>query len=61
MDFHGNLNTMMAEYEKGLIELALASTHGNLTKCGEKLGVTRQNLTFKIKRHNIDLKKFKRK
>ncbi len=61
MDFHGNLNTMMAEYEKGLIELALASTQGNLTKCGEKLGITRQNLTFKMKRHNIDLKKFKRR
>lgn len=61
MDFHGSLNTMMADYEKGLIELALAGTRGNLTKCGKKLGITRQNLTFKIKRHNIDINKFKGK
>lgn len=61
MNFHDSLQEMVNEYERNLIELGLSSTQGNLTKCGEKLGLSRQTLTVKIKKHRIDIKKFKRK
>ncbi|MEG1779328.1 MAG: helix-turn-helix domain-containing protein, partial [Oscillospiraceae bacterium] len=59
MDFHGNLSDMVGEYEKNILEIALASTNGNLTRCGEKMGITRQGLMKKVKKYQIDLKKYK--
>lgn len=61
MDFHGDLSTMVGEYEKNILEIALASTGGNLTKCGHKLGITRQGLMKKVKKYNIDLQDIKNK
>lgn len=60
IDFHNDINTMVDEYEKSLIELALAGARGNLTKCGEKLGISRQALTVKVKKYNVNIEKFKR-
>lgn len=59
LDFHNGINTMVDEYEKSLLELALSGVRGNLTKCGEKLGISRQALTVKVKKHNINIEKFK--
>ena len=61
MDFHGDLGEMIGEYEKNILETALASTAGNLTRCGEKLGITRQGLMKKVKKYRISLDKYKKK
>lgn len=61
MDFHRDLSAMVGEYEKNILEIALASTGGNLTKCGRKLGITRQGLMKKVKKYNIDLQDIKNK
>lgn len=60
MDFDTDINTMVNQYEKSIIELALSGSRGNLSKCGEKLGISRQTLTAKIKRHHIDISKYKK-
>lgn len=60
MDFDTDINTMVNQYEKNIIELALSGSRGNLSKCGEKLGISRQTLTAKIKRHHIDIAKYKK-
>lgn len=61
MDFHADLSTMVGEYEQNLLELALASTKGNLTRCAEKLGLTRQGLKKKVDKYQIDLSKYKQR
>ncbi len=61
MDFHSDLSTMVGEYEKNILEIALASTGGNLTRCGQKLGITRQGLMKKVKKYHIDLDPYKRR
>ena len=60
INFDRDINTMVDDYEKSLIELALSGVRGNLTKCGEKLGISRQALTFKCKKHHIDPEKYKK-
>lgn len=60
MDFDLDLATMVDDYEKSLIKLALSGARGNLTKCGEKLGLSRQALTHKIKKYQIDPNEFKK-
>ena len=52
---------MIGEYEKNILETALASTAGNLTRCGEKLGIGRQGLMKKVKKYHIRLDKYKKK
>ena len=61
MDFHSDLSTMVGQYEKNILEIALASTGGNLTRCGEKLGITRQGLMKKVQKYHIDLAPYKRR
>ena len=58
--FHGNINDMVDSYEKELIQFALRATKGNLSRCGEKLGISRQSLSVKLKKHGIDPKVFKK-
>lgn len=60
IDFDQDLSAMVDEYEKNIIILALSGARGNLTKCGEKLGLSRQALTFKCKKHRIDPEKYKK-
>lgn len=59
MNFHGNLSAIVGEYEKSLLELALASTRGNLTLCGQKLGITRQGLKKKLDKYKIKIEEYK--
>lgn len=59
MNFDTDFSTMVKDYERNIIELALLSTKGNLTKSGEKLGLSRQTLTAKIKKLNINPEKYK--
>lgn len=55
----GKLNEMLYRYEKNILTQALKATGGNLTHCGKRLGISRQNLTHKIKKFNIDINRFK--
>lgn len=58
--FHSDINTMVDEYEKELINFALLSSEGNLTKCSHKLGISRQSLSVKLKKYSIDPQKYKK-
>lgn len=60
IDFDRDLYEMVNDYEKNLIVLALSGARGNLTKCAEKLGISRQALTFKIKKYNIHPETYKK-
>ncbi|MDO4542477.1 MAG: sigma 54-interacting transcriptional regulator [Bacillota bacterium] len=60
LHFYSDINTMVDQYEKELLNFALLSTNGNLTKCGKKLGISRQSLTVKLKKYGIDHKKYKK-
>lgn len=61
IDFYSDINTMTNDFERSLIEEALKTAKGNLTHCGKQLGISRQSLTVKVKKHNIDTCKFKLK
>jgi arginine utilization regulatory protein len=39
--------------ERFLISKALQEAEGNITKAGEKLGISRQNLRYKIKKYKL--------
>ncbi len=54
-----SITHMVNQYEQRIIERALRETHGNLTHCSEKLGISRQNLSVKLKKYNINYKKYK--
>jgi arginine utilization regulatory protein len=36
-----------------MIEQAIKNTNGNITKAGEQLGISRQNLNYKLKKYSI--------
>lgn len=47
--------SLMALYEKSLIEHALRETHGNQTRAAKLLKIQLSTLNKKIKRHNIKI------
>lgn len=51
------LAEMVEEYEKNLIIDMLIKTNGNQKLAAEKLGASRRNLIYKIKRYEITIKK----
>ncbi len=59
-NFQGTINDMVDAYEKELLQFALRATKGNLSRCGDKLGISRQSLSVKLKKYQIDPKNFKR-
>ncbi|HMM07435.1 MAG TPA: sigma 54-interacting transcriptional regulator [Clostridiales bacterium] len=56
---HNDINTMVDSYEKEILKFALTSTRGHLCRCSEKLGISRQSLSVKLKKYNLDPQKFK--
>lgn len=54
-----SLPKLMDNYERTIIESALEKTRGNLTYCGEMLGISRQSLSVKLKKHKISPKSFR--
>lgn len=54
-----DINYMVDEYERTLIEKALTQTGGKLSKSSELLGISRQALAVKMKKFNIDKNVFK--
>ena len=51
------LAELVSEYEKNLIIDMLIKTNGNQKLAAEKLGASRRNLIYKIKRYEITIKK----
>ncbi|NME99369.1 sigma 54-interacting transcriptional regulator [Aneurinibacillus aneurinilyticus] len=51
--WEGTLAEQLEKIEVLLIEKALQETNGNITKAGSKLGVSRQNLNYKLKKYQI--------
>lgn len=57
---NGDINQMVNQYEKSILEQAMRETAGNLTHCGKMLGISRQALTVKLKKHQLDVKGYKK-
>ena len=55
----GTLDFIMERVEKQLIMEALTTTLGNSTKAGKMLGITERIMGLRIKKYNIDLKKYR--
>ena len=53
---NGTLTEQLKQLEISLIQEALRETDGNITKASEKLGISRQNLNYKLKKFNITSK-----
>ncbi|MFZ7942613.1 sigma-54 interaction domain-containing protein [Neobacillus sp. 19] len=49
----GTLPEQMEKLERIMIEQALKQSDGNITKAGEQLGISRQNLNYKLKKYMI--------
>ena len=49
-----DLNTIIEETEKRVIELALSKCDGNVTKAAKQLGLPRQTLQYKLKKYDLE-------
>lgn len=49
----GDLNSMLREFEKGVIMQALTENEGNITRTARRLGLARQSLQYRIRKLNI--------
>ena len=58
-EYQGTLPVALDNLERDLIIEALKSTRGNLSKAAVKLGITERIMGLRIKKHDIDLKKYK--
>lgn len=50
-----NLNKYLENVEKNIIKKYLNKNRYNITRTSKDLGISRQNLQYKIKKHNLDL------
>ena len=55
----GTLNSIIERVEKQLIIEALTSTLGNSTKAARMLGITERIIGLRIKKYDLDIKKYK--
>jgi Nif-specific regulatory protein len=56
---HLSLTSAVESYEKELIQDALKSTLGNRARAARLLNITERIINYKIKRYDIDIKRFK--
>lgn len=49
---YGDLNTYLEEIEKGILTDVLQATEHNISKASELLGISRQNLQYKMKKYD---------
>lgn len=54
---NGDLPTLLEKYERKIIEESLRMTDGNIAKAARRLGVSRQNMNYRLKRLAIHTKK----
>ncbi|WP_246145556.1 sigma 54-interacting transcriptional regulator [Bacillus rubiinfantis] len=52
--YTGNLQEEVEKLERTMIEQAMTNANGNITKAGELLGISRQNLNYKLKKYRIN-------
>ncbi|MBP0723947.1 sigma 54-interacting transcriptional regulator [Bacillus sp. RG28] len=52
-NYSGSLTEQTEKLERTMIEQAMKNTNGNITKAGEQLGISRQNLNYKLKKYSI--------
>ncbi|MFV0397855.1 MAG: sigma-54 interaction domain-containing protein [Bacteroidales bacterium] len=57
---HGSLDIIIGKIEKQVIKEALLITNGNLTKAAIHLGITERIMGLRIRKYQIDPKRFKR-
>jgi Nif-specific regulatory protein len=57
---HATLPQALAAYEKDLIQDVLKSTRGNRAKAGRLLGITERMMTYKVRKLEIDWRRFRR-
>lgn len=50
---NNNLNDLLNKYEREIIIKHLKEFDYNITKTASSLGISRQNLQYRIKKHNI--------
>lgn len=50
-----DLESYMADIEKTIIQKALKKNANNITRTSRDLNISRQDLQYKIKKHNIDI------
>ena len=55
----GTLETIINKAEKQMILDTLVGTRGNLVKAAELLGITERMMGLRIKKYDIDAKRFK--
>ncbi|MGE7185017.1 sigma 54-interacting transcriptional regulator [Peribacillus sp. NPDC006672] len=53
LQFSGSLPEQIESLERTMIEQAMNSTKGNITKAGEHLSISRQSLKYKLKKYQI--------
>lgn len=53
---NGTLTEQLEQLEMNLIQNALQEADGNITKASELLGISRQNLNYKLKKFHITTK-----
>lgn len=59
ISLYSDINTMVDSYEKEILLFAIAAAKGNISRCARKLGISSQSLTVKLKKYNINAKKYK--
>lgn len=55
----GTLETILGKLEKQIIQDTLISTKGNITKAAEKMGITERMMGIRLKKYDIDARRFK--
>ncbi len=55
----GTLETILGKLEKQIIQDSLISTKGNITKAAEKMGITERMMGIRLKKYDIDARRFK--
>ncbi|MEM5948196.1 nif-specific transcriptional activator NifA [Spirochaetia bacterium 38H-sp] len=58
-EFRGTLQETLDRLEKELIEDALKTHRGNMSKAAKMLGITERIMGLRVKKHNIDTKMYK--
>lgn len=54
------LETHLANLERNYLESALEATHGNIKLAARNLGITQRVMGLRMKRHNLDYRRFRR-
>lgn len=49
-----NLNSLLMEYEKKVVEESIKICDGNLSQAAKRLGISRQNMNYRMKKLDID-------